>query len=76
MTKHHFFIDGILSGGVIFPANQDPLFSIDTLVLRDPVTLPGGISVFVIGIYGSGIWCQFTNLWHWKYTQGYFLHGV
>ena len=70
-----FFLDDILSGSH-FPANQDPLFSIDTLVLRDPVTLPGGISVFVIEIYGYGIWYQFTNLWNWKYTQGYFLHGV
>ena len=50
---------------VIFPATQEPLFSIKTVVFGDLVALPGGISVFMIGIYGSGIWCQFTNLWPW-----------
>ena len=51
--------------GVIFPAIQYPLFSIDTVVFGDLVALPGGVSVFMIGIYSSGIRYQFKNVWPW-----------
>ena len=65
MTKHNFCFLMVFYHRGHFPDTQDPLFSIETVVFGDLVALPGGISVFMIGIYGSRIWCQFTNLWPW-----------